>query len=803
MKKIILILFAALPFIGWSQASTLKGKLSDASTGQPLAGATIEIVSGGGTTTDKDGNFSLPCNGSLELNISYVGYESVLKSISDCTLEVVIALTPSTQILNEVEITATSNQNKLILSQAASIAKLGDAEIKRGTGLFLDDAINANIPGVFMQRRTVSAGQQFNIRGYGGGGPGNRGINNNFDQLGIKAYLNGIPITDAEGITMMDDIDFGSIGNVEIIKGPSSSLYGLAIAGVVNLQTVKPEKNKTSIGQDYLTGTFGLRRYTTHLRINNEKSSVLVNYGRQSYDGFMINTRSRKDFVNMMGEFQLNNKQSLTTYIGFTDSYDQRNGELSIQQYNTYDYSGNPSYIKNDAHTNVVSVRAGIGHTYKFNDQISNTTSLFGTGLNSNVSSAGGWTDKAPVNYGLRSVFDTRFNVGKILFSGLTGIEAQQQLAQTIAYPMVANAANPTGINIIGTIRSNITTNTSTYSLFTQWTANLPYDISITAGLGASTMNILLYDKFYIASNNTNTNTIPTRYETRYENLLSPTVSINKVFQKKFALFGSFGRGYRAPVANNLIAQSLNRGPNNVEPFGGFVNTSLMPEMGDQLEFGVKGNALQDRIQFEVTWFNTKFSNKMTLLGVPNTAGTATLYSYVVNAGKQNNTGVEALVKYTAWQSAAGFVKLLRPFANFTYSDFTYEGITFNNNISSPVSDFSGNTVAGVPRYVANGGFDFVSNLGIYANMVFMYRDEMYITPDMKNIAKGFHQLNGRIGFRKTFFEHFDADAFFGANNMTSQQYYQMVFVNQLPDSYLPGPKDINFFGGLNLKYTF
>jgi hypothetical protein len=30
-----------------------------------------------------------------------------------------------------------------------------------------------------------------------------------------------------------------------------------------------------------------------------------------------------------------------------------------------------------------------------------------------------------------------------------------------------------------------------------------------------------------------------------------------------------------------------------------------------------------------------------------------------------------------------------------------------------------------------------------------------------------------------------------------------MVFSNQLPDTYLPGPKDANYFGGFTLKYNF
>ena len=34
---------------------------------------------------------------------------------------------------------------------------------------------------------------------------------------------------------------------VEVVKGPSGTLYGLAIAGVVNLHTARPEKGRTSV----------------------------------------------------------------------------------------------------------------------------------------------------------------------------------------------------------------------------------------------------------------------------------------------------------------------------------------------------------------------------------------------------------------------------------------------------------------------------------------------------------------------------------------------------------------------------
>ncbi|GCC52745.1 TonB-dependent receptor [Chryseotalea sanaruensis] len=793
MKKVVLtsIILFLLSATLLAQ-DILKGKVFDKSTNTALPGANV-LLAGKGTVTDNNGSFTIACENDAELIVSFVGYEIARQTIADCQAEIIIALNPSSHFLREVEITASSEFNRSILSQPATINKLGLTEIKRSTGLFLDDAINANVPGVSMQRRSISGGQQINIRGYGGGGPGPRGINSNFDQQGIKAYLNGIPITDAEGITLMDDIDFGSIGNVEILKGPAGSLYGLAIAGVVNLQRLQATPGRVTVGQEIMMGSYGLGRFNTNIQVGGQKGSLLINYGSQHYKGFMEHTASDKTFVNVMGDYKPSDKQSVTTYFSYNNSYDERNGELTIDQYNNLDYSGNQAYIKNDAHSNVISFRAGLGHAYQFSESISNQTSVFGTGINSNASSAGGWTDKAPVNAGLRSVFDTKFSLNQHLkLSGVTGVEMQKQLAQVIAYSMTTNNSDPNGYNIIGAMRSNQTQITGTNSLFTQWTLSMPHNISLTAGLGLSSMNIEIQDKLYIDANNVADPTVPRLYKTSYNNLTSPRVALNKIVNKQVSVYASYSVGYKAPVASNIYT-----------PLAGRANIDLMPEKGMQFEIGTKGTILNDKLLYELVYFNSKFSNKMTLVGVPNTEGTATLYSYVVNSGSLLNEGVEAMFKYNAISSNTGFTKLLRPFVNFTYSDFVYNDFTFQNNISVPPADYSGKAVAGVPPVVFNGGVDFVSNTGLYANMIYMYRDKMPLTPDGLNIANSYSLLNAKVGYHKNFGKHFDADAYFGVNNMLSEQYYQMVFVNQLPDAFIPGPNNINYFSGINVKYIF
>ena len=692
--------------------------------------------------------------------------------------------------LEEIVITATSAKNKNVLNQPESITILKETELKRGTGLFFDDAINTNVTGVFMERRTVSAGQQFNIRGYGNGIRGTNGANSNFDTQGTKVYLNNIPVTDAEGITLMDDIDFSSIGNAEILKGPSGTLYGLAIAGVVNLKTIKPEAGKTSISQNTLFGSFGLKRSTTQLQIGGKNGSLLVNYGNQTYDGFMKHTASKKDFLNLVAESKISDKQKINAYFGYSNSYDQRNGELTVSQYNNFDYSGNPAYIKNDAHSNVISFRGGVNNEYQISKNISNSTSFFGTGLSSNVSSAGGWTDKSALNYGLRSTLNVNFDLSDTFkLSSISGIELQQQNAQTIAYAMVANPSDPTGNNILGATRSNQYAVSKTNSIFSEWTLAMPHNFSVTAGIGSSFMAIDLSDRTNVKY-----------YQKSYNNMVSPKFAINKVFNDAFSIYASYSKGYKAPVSSYFFI-----------PFTGQVNNNLKAETGNQFEIGTKGNVLNKKLNYEIAVFQTNYKDKMTAVAVPNATNTATLYSYITNAGEQEHKGVEVSLKYNVFQSEKSILKSFTPFANMTYADYKYKNFVFQRSFNRSF-DFSGEKVAGTPPVVFNSGFDFTIKHGFYGNVTYSYRDAMFYsyipesaaaTEKVRNETKSFNLLNAKFGFQKTILNHLTLDASMGVSNITNTQYYQMVFANQLPDAFLPAPRNATFFGGLNIKYTF
>ena len=786
MKNIMFSFLGVFLFMSAYGQSELNGRIIDQVSNTPLSGAKIVINSNTIASSDDDGTFRVACNNGLTLVVSFIGYETATIKVTNCSEILTIGLMPSPSMLDEVQVSGTYNKQALETPRAE--IKLETKELKRGIGVFLDDAINANVPGVTMNRRAVSSGQQFNIRGYGNG-VGFRGATNNFDGQGYKVYLNNIPITDAEGITLMDDIDFGSIGNVDIIKGPAGSVYGLAIAGVVNLQTLRPKNGETTFEQKVLAGNYGLARFTTQFQMGKEKSSLLLNYSHQVSDGFMAHSASNKDFFNAVLDFQPNNNQYISTYFGFSNSYDQRGGELTIDQYETKDYSGNSKYIKNNAHSEVISFRAGLSHTYKFNDWLKNTTSIFGTGMSSNASSAGGWTDKDPTNYGTRSTFDLDLNLNENLsLKGVAGFEFQEQRASIIGYNMVADPSNPDGYNIIGATKSNQFALSKNNSLFMEWTLDLPEDISVTAGISTSAMHIKLENKLY----DPNTSK-PNVVTADYTGLVSPHLAINKVINNNVSVYASYSKGYKAPVSGNIVLAT-----------SGTLNTGLKPEVGNQFEIGSKGNVFKNKLHYQLALFQTKFKDKFTSVAVPLDVNT-TAYTYIANGGSQNDKGIEALLKYTAYESAEGFFSNISPYINATYTHFKYEDFKYqslDSNGNAITADYSGNDVAGVAPWVVNAGIDVNTHSGFYGSLNYNFRDQVPFTSDELNYAKAYNLLNVKLGFR-TSIDHFSFDAYAGIDNISETQYYYMVFLNQLEDAYLPAPLKANIYGGVNLKYNF
>ncbi|WP_295716728.1 carboxypeptidase-like regulatory domain-containing protein [Mucilaginibacter sp.] len=92
----------------------LSGRVSDPD-GAPLSGATVFVSESKiGTTTDVKGNFALsaPVNGSVKLVVSYIGYETQVKTIAPgMGAEMNFTMNPVSNQLKDVIVTSRSNDN--------------------------------------------------------------------------------------------------------------------------------------------------------------------------------------------------------------------------------------------------------------------------------------------------------------------------------------------------------------------------------------------------------------------------------------------------------------------------------------------------------------------------------------------------------------------------------------------------------------------------------------------------------------------------------------------------------------------
>lgn len=121
--KILFLLLITLELVQAQTYRIVAGKVSDATSGQPLVGATVMMMdhAGKGAHTDAEGRFMLILPAiNVTLMVSYLGYSPKripLRSSRDELVEV--SLQPRNNQLNEVVITGQSNQDKVMSTQTS------------------------------------------------------------------------------------------------------------------------------------------------------------------------------------------------------------------------------------------------------------------------------------------------------------------------------------------------------------------------------------------------------------------------------------------------------------------------------------------------------------------------------------------------------------------------------------------------------------------------------------------------------------------------------------------------------------
>ncbi len=781
MKKYFVGTIAAfllsLPLMVHAQTS-ISGTVVDRQTQRPVAGASVAIPGTQiNTATGGNGEFTLTSDHPVNrIIVTCIGYNPENVQVSNSGKPLFIQLTPSQTRLPGIEVVGSS-----LLLRARSVGVLTQHDLTRFSGLKLGNAINT-IPGVFMQSRTPWGGARVTIRGY----YPNAGKNVNFNGLGYQVFLNNIPITDASGLTVMDGIDFTSLGKVEVIKGPESSRYGNSIGGTLLLYTARPTPNQTSLEQQVISGSYGLFRSNTTFQSAGEHSNIVVNYGHQSFDSFRPHSASKKDYIRINGDFEVADRQTISTYFAYGYSYEELAGEIDGGDFYNRRPVSNARYLANNSHTKIKNFVVGVTDDYRISRHFGNRTTVFGTGHTANQPFAHGFTDANQFNFGARSAFDLTTHLDNVGINGTLGGMFQRSdvasngvfIVPAPPFPQIPNDQENYAMN---------------YYFFTEWGFSLPDQFTVTVGASLNKNNFGIKN---MLRNNQVSN--DTRLMVKsFKPVFAPHVSVSKVFNEKMSVYASISSGYTPPLLGDATASD------------GSVNLALRPERAVQYEVGARGNLLRKRLTYQLSLFDLENTHKL----VSETSNSVT---FTTNAGKQRNRGAELSISWLAVNNNDWILSLLRPWVSYSYSDFKYVDFKSDNNNDANTVDYSGNSVARVAPNVLNAGVDLKTRPGFYLNGTWRFVDKAPVTFDNSTWMKPYNLLSLKVGYMRRLGDHFKLDLFAGGDNLLGNTYYSFLFVgpeiNGLTQSQdggsgdgyiIPGPYKPTVYGSFTLSYIF
>lgn len=283
--------------------------------GQPAWGLTLSIKNTKNVAyTDREGSFRIvaPVGNSVLLiksGVSSQEQEIAVNATSDKELEV-ISIKEKSYELSEVVVTATRTE-KNVMQLPVPVTRITAQDIKN-RGVVRLNEILAEQTGLAV---VTNHGQGVQMQG--------------FDPQYTMIMIDGEPIIGrTSGTLELSRITMTDIDKIEIVKGPTSSLYGSeAMAGVINIITAKPKDGfRLTAATRYGTNNNADVNLNTSYRKDKISLSAFVN--RNSSSGYSLIENSSSPTVspfygytgNFKFGYQVNDKSDLNLSVRYYDN---------------------------------------------------------------------------------------------------------------------------------------------------------------------------------------------------------------------------------------------------------------------------------------------------------------------------------------------------------------------------------------------------------------------------------------------------------------------------------------------------
>jgi len=762
LKKILIALILLFS-IAEASAQIVKGKIIDATTSESIENAKIldansEVL----VFSDSEGNFELEIqNKSISLKISALGYlPAKYEGLPNSTL--IISLTPSREALSEVIVNG-ALISKTLQRTPAAISILTSGDLQKTDPSNLAQVFN-NVAGVYVNQGALNT-TKLNIRGIG--------ARSQFSTNRIQAYFNGIPLTTGEGELTIDDFDAEAISKIEIIKGPTSSMYGAGLGGVINMYAGKAEIDKTQIGISSQAGSFGTYKNTISTSHGTESTSLFATFSDLESDGYRDNGSYKRQsgLINANVFTENGNKLSFlgnfTKLKAFIPSSISENDYLNDPEKAAFTWGSSKGFESYNRGL------LGISYLHLISNNFTNLTSIFVNFRDGYEPRPFNILKEERVATGARTKFNLKTNIFKFASELSFGAEYYHEWYNMQTFENLYREFEGQG-SVLGNNLSNNEQDRSYANFFGQLNLELSEKLNLETGFNVNTTSYTLNDLFV-------QDEIDQSGDYRFKTVFSPRIGLSYEIEKGKNIYTSISHGFSTPTVEETLTPE------------GQINTDLKPETGINYEVGFKGNWLNNKLYTEVAFYSIQIENLLVAQRISED-------QYVgINAGKTNHNGIEATIRYNLNLSDKIRVQ---PYINTALNYFEFEEFT-NRDL-----DFSGNTLPGVPKSTVNTGFElnYGTNFSFYTNLLAVGEILLNDANSLKTENYKVVDIKARYDFK--IFKNFESNISAGINNVLDEKYASSVlpnavgFGNSAPRYYYPGnPR--NYFVSVGLNYVF
>ena len=630
----------------------------------------------------------------------------------------------------------------------------------------IDEAMRL-VPGVKVDNQANGERVHMSIRG--------QGILTETGIRSIKILLDELPVNDPTGFAPdFFDVDLNAVDRIEVLRGPSASLYGGGAAGgILNIVTQNSPPHPLFGEASLNYGSNNFWKGFGQFGGNSGDVNYRLSFSRTAGDGYRVHTHFWENNIYTKAIYTPSSEIQITPIISWTDTRHENPEGLSLDQYNLDPTLPNDDAVPYDEHMEMNRTTNGLtglvhfldNHEIRFNGYIKHSSY---TEANNHV-----FDHQTLTTPGTSLQYTYKFGAPEDAIKNRFSVGTDLQW-QTIDEHSDSN--------------NHSVEMDSLWSKQQQWQRGMGLFLSDIVDLGENwnLMGSVRLDKIhYELDDLLKTDSSDASGSADFSNVTG-RVGFTYSPSREISLYGSWGQGFIPPSTEEVGT--------NPTGYRGF-NGNLVPATSNSYELGARGN-INHEIDCELSGYYTTTTNDFDRYRMPG-RGNGEEGTFFRNVGATKRLGLELFSEYRPIKS------LIFQLA-YTYSHFKYdisEAIPIlmdDTSIHKFITD--GSWLPNSPQHqlALDVRYDVIPELSLGLNS--MTFSKAYI--DGANIeseaASGYTLLGFRVLYHWSF-SGLSGDLICQVRNLTDQKYVAFTEPDAGGNSYQPGSAR-EFFGGIKIR---